>query len=696
MPAAPVTTLLLLLLAALASFATAAETVELKEQPLDIITTTDGRTIEGTLVEQRTDGTVYFRPKVSNEIITIPAGTHGPVQFRRPAALVVTEAGKAAIAARDQRRMIEVLHWGLDHTVADQALAQDVAWLQQQPADREVLAIAVPLWQERKDWTTLEAAARAGLAADRNWDAGDELVVQAMAATGRSAELEAYAKGWLERNPTALRANLICGASFESAGNLRSARECFRKAWDLHKDPGGGLGFARTSLAGGQYAESLRTAQALVVAKQSEPEAHAYSGAAAAALGDLATAKAELASFTPEAMPASAAQAGTYALGLIAFREGRIGEATKQWQDVPTPAAQFALAIAHRREFTGADRLNPEQRADAQLLNACVRLENRQPDKAVALINQHQDARQGFLQRVAEMLMGGGTAESVRALAAVRSPESLRWQLYGHLIAGRYDEAEALARTLPASDGYAMSCRVFLAAARGDPEGARMLYEGSGGLPGAPAEYVKRLKALYDTADDQQVSEPFDWPPGETLSTGWEALIQGSGIAVRAEAGKLVMEGAQAAQADDAVTRAVTTVPSQRFRLARLAVDIGTLGSGTAGLELLDGPRKNGVAIAATGGNPKLQWRQLTVGRWSEWRELPYAVDSTIAVMSLDLSGGRIFAADPADPMHRTQLSDVLARSQGDWSLGVFGTAPPGTAWKAGFDDLRWRLKPER
>ena len=684
----------LLLLAALAPGLCAAEPIELKEQPYDIVTTSDGRTLEGAVVELRGDGTLIFQVRGSKDGMVIPAGTHGEVSYRRSAAQIVADAGKAAIALKDQRRVLEVLRWGLERNAADATLAQATIWLKQRPGDRDALAIAVPLWRARKDWAALEAAARAGLAADRNWGEGDELVVEALGALGRNAELETYAREWLARNPTALRANLISGASFETAGDLRAARECFRKAWELHKHPLGGLGLARTSLATAQFAEGLRTAQALIEAKQSVPEARAYAGAAAAALGDLAAAKSLLQGFSPDAVPSVAAQVGSYALGLVAFREGRMGEAAKLWQGVPTPSAQLALAIAQRREFSGT--LPAEQRATAQLLNACVHLENRQAPKALPLIDQHQDGRQGFLHRVAQVLESGGSAETVRTLTSVKTAESSRWQLYGQIIAGRYDEADQLARSLPASDGYAMCCRVFLAAARSDPEGARMLYQSCVGLPGAPEDYLRRLKELYDTADDQQVSEPFDWPAGETLSTGWEALIPGSGIAVRADGGKLVMEGVQSAQADDAITRAVTMVPGSRFRLARLTVDVSALGSGTAGLELLDGTRKNGVAIAATGGNPKLQWRQLSAGRWSEWRELPYAVADTTAVMALDFSGGRVFAADPADPLVRIQLSDVLARAQGEWSLGLFGTAPPGTAWKAGFDDLRWRLKPER
>jgi hypothetical protein len=684
-----VTTLLL----ALTLPAGEAAPVELREQPYDIVMLSNGQELQGTVVEQRGDGSLLFRPTISKEIITIPGGTwREPVRWRLKTPKVVEEAGKAALLGRNQRNLIEAVRWGVDKGAADAALAAALAWLAQTPGDRDVLGLAMPLLKAKSDWATLEKLARAGIAADRNWGEGDQLVVEALGAQSKSAELEAYAKQWLGRNPTALNANLICGASFERAGDLRPARECYRKAWELHKNEIGALGFARTSLMTGNYADAQRASAAL----PASAEAKAYGAAAAAAAGDLAAAKKGLEGFAADALPGPAAQAGTYALGLVAFREGRTADAVKHWQAVQTPSAQFALAIAQRREFAGAERLAPDLRGAARLLNASIRLENRHADKAVELIDQHLDGRHSFLHRVAQVLANSGSPESVRALTAVRTPESQRWQLYGHLVGGRFDEAEQLARTFPANDGYALACRVFLAAARSDPEGARMLYEGSGGLPGAPPEYARRLAELYNTADDQVVTEAFDWPEGEVLATGWEPLISGTGISVRAGGGRLVMDGVQSANAEDPVTRAVIAVPGSRFRLARLAVDISAAAGAHVGLELLDGARKNGVAVAAVGGLPQLQWRQLASGRWSEWRELPYAVTGTTAVMSLDFSGGRVFAADPADPLQRTQLSDVLARVQGDWSLGVFGTAAPGTAWKAGFDDLRWRLRPEK
>jgi hypothetical protein len=667
---------------------------ELKERPNDIVVMKDGREIDGTLVEQRTDGLIRFKPRISNEEIIIAAGTYERVLFRRPIAQVVAEVAKHHTAAGDQRRVLEALRWGAQREATDAVLAAAAGWLKRQPGDREVLAIAIPLWRGKNDWAAIEAAARAGVAADRNWSEGEDLLAEALGQLGRSADLETFAREWLGRNPTALRANLICGAAFERAGDMRLARECFRKAWDLHKNPLGGLGLARTSLHTGHYADALRAAQTLAATPELAAEARAYGGAAAAALGDLAAAKPLLDGFKPETLPGPAAQAGAYALGLIAYREGRAADAARLWQGVPTPAAQLAVAIAQRREFTGVERLPAEQRAAAVLLNASVRLENRQPAKALEVIDQHLDGRHAFLHRVAQIMVASGAPDSVRPLAVIRSPEAQRWMIYGHILGGRLDEAEQLARALPASDGYAMACRVFIAAARGDPEGARMLYEGSGGLPGAPAEYAKRLSELYSTADDQQVVEAFDWPEGQALASGWDISAPGTGIELRAGSGRLTLEGTQSDKADDPVTRAYTLVPGARFRLARLALDTSTLGTATAGLELLDAARKNGVAIAVIGGRDKLHWRQLAAGRWGEWSELPYAVDGALAVVSLDVSGGRIHAADPADPLRRTRLSDVLARSQGDWLLSVFGTAPAGATWKAGFDDLRWRLKP--
>lgn len=677
----------------------AAEQIELKAQPFDIVTMSDGRSIEGTLVEHRTDGTVVFKPRGSEKEIVVQPGSHRGVALRRSAAQVVSEAAKAALQAGDQRRLIETLRWGLEHEAEAAVLPRAEEWLKRTPGDREVLAIAVPLLKAKPDWPALERLARAGLTADRNWHEGDELVAEALAQQGRQADLEAYAREWLGRSPTALRANLLCGAAFESTGSIRPARECFRKAWDIHKHPLGALGFARTSLATGHFAEALAAAQALSgtqLPPEAAAEARAYAGAAAAALNNTDVAKAALAGLDPAALPGPAAQAQTYALGLIAFREGRLAEATKHWRAVPTAPAQLALAIAQRREFATPDRLPAEYRPTARLLNAAVRLESGQAARALELIDQHLDGRHAFLHKVATVLSSNGTTDTVRALTVIDTPESRRWQLYGHILAGRLAEAEQLARRFPADDGYAMACRVFLAAARGDPEGARMLYEGSGGLAGAPPEFARRLAELYNTKDDQVFTEGFDWPAGEVMATGWEALVQGSGIGVRADGGRLVMDGTQAAKADDAVTRAFTLVPGARFRLARLAVDISAAAQATVGLELLDAARRNGVAIATRPGQDRLHWRALTQGSWGEWAALPYAVAGTTAVIALDFSGGRVFAADPSDPLQRIQLSEVLARAQGDWCLGVFGTAAPGAAWRAAFDELHWRLKPEK
>lgn len=679
-------------LCAVACAAADTQLVELKDQPWDAIITREGLRIDGTILQRRDDGVIQFKLAKDGKDQLFQPADYRSWEFRHTAKQVVAEATAQAISLGNSRRLAEIMRWGLEKDAKDAVMTAIGQALKAKPADQDVLEVAVPLWREAKDWTTLEAAARAAVRADPVSAIYDPLVVEALQQQGKQAELEAYAKTWLERNPTALTANLLCGDAFERGGDIRNARECFRKAWDLGKSDAGALGYARTSLIAGQFADARRAAQALLDAGKMPEEAGAWAAAAMAATGDLAPAKALLAAFDPAKVSARAAEAGAYALGLIAWREGRPGEAAKQWSTVQTPAAQLALAIARRREFAASDRLPETLRHAARLLNAEVRLEANQPDRALELIDPHLDGRHAFLHTTAEVLKTSGSVNAVRALAAVNSPESKRWQLYGDILAQRYDDAKAKAKAMPPNDGYAMFCRVFLLAANHDPEGARLLFESALGLPGVPGKYVELLKQHYKTADYPVVDEHFDWPEGELLPTGWEAQSPGTGIRVHAEAGKLVMDGTQTAS-EDPLTRAAIGVPGGRFRSARLAVDVSAAARAIVGIELLDAGKRNGVALAWRAG--RLIWRQVTNGRWSEWIDLPYASTGTVAVITLDFSGGRVYAADPSDPLKREQLSDALAHAQGDWLLSLFGTAEAGVAWKAGFDDLRWQLTPD-
>ena len=63
-------------------------------------------------------------------------------------------------------------------------------------------------------------------------------------------------------------------------------------------------------------------------------------------------------------------------------------------------------------------------------------------------------SRHRFLAQVHAVLSEQGAASRVRALASPQT--SLRWQLYGHLLAERWDKAWELTEALPDQDGYAL------------------------------------------------------------------------------------------------------------------------------------------------------------------------------------------------------------------------------------------------
>lgn len=697
---------LIVMLAAAAWAADPSPKVALVDQPLDILVTAEGAQREGTLIEKFNNGTsVRFKLKDAANETVYPAGSWKDIIYRRPAAKVFKEAVDEARTLGSPKRMVEVLQFGIGKGLGEQAAASAGDWLKQRPGDRQVLAAVLPLWRERGDWAAIESAARAGLKADANWAECDELIIEALTRQERQAELQEHARQWLERQPSALRANLICGAAYETAGEVRKARECFRKAWELHKHTDGALGFARCSLKSGNFADTVRAAGAVSADPAAGAEARAYAGAAQAALGDGAAAKASLDGLAIDALPTPAAQAAGYALGLLAFRDGRMAEAARLWQGVKTPAAQFAAAIALRQEFASADRLGPEHAVSVRLLNAAVRLETGQAAQALPLIDARADARQSFLAKAAEILASNGAPAALRAIQGIATRESERWQVYGHLRAGRFAEAEALARTLPPDDGYAAACLVYLAAARQDEEGARNEFEKAQRLPGAPADYIRVLSDRYSSAADTVVTIAFDWPPGDQLASGWEPVIPlGSGIGLRATGDRLVMEGNQGQSSPpaqgqpgppDGATRAMVTVPGARFRLAQLAMDVSAATAASVGLELLDGSRMNGIAVGTRPGSGNLHWRLLRNGRWEAWIQLPYRIDAGNAVIAVDLSGGTVFASDPVDRRGRTALSDILAGAVGEWRISLFGLAEAGAAWKASFSSLTWRLKPE-
>jgi hypothetical protein len=663
---------------------------EWREIPYDTIQFANGTERKGTIVEERTDGTVVFKEDRADGTATYAKDAYRSVAYRRMAPEIVASEGKRLLEAGNDAMLARLFRWGLEHNAVDAATRLAVDALKRRPGARELLAVTLPALAAKGEHAVVEKLARAGVQADPHWDDGNQYVVAALLGQARNADALIYARDWLARSPTALRANLMVAEAEEQGGDARSARERWRKTWELHKNLDGALGFARCSLAVGAYPDAKRAGEALVAAGHQPAESRAWLAGACAALGEDSRSAQLLDGLKADELSAKGRQAAEYARGLIAFRQGRLDEAARQWEGVGTPAADLAAAIARRKEPTRVDALSEELRPAARLMAISARIEGKRAKEALSVIDPNLVGRHAFLFRAAKVLESGGSAEAVREVGAARTPEAARWQLYGHLIANRLAEAEAVAASLGPADGYAAACRIYLAAAKGDPEGARALFRVAQGQKGAPAAYLAELGKRYADADDIVQSEPFDWPEGDLLASGWEGSAPGTDIRIHAKGGRLLFDGTQK---EAGISRAGLLVPGARLRSARLLFDLSAAGSATAGLELLDAARKNGIAIAARPGSAKLAWRQLVQGAWSTWSDLPFPA-AVVTGIALDRSGDRIFAVDPANPVNRQQLSDVLGKIQGDWWLGAFTEAEPGSALALAVDELVIRLRP--
>ena len=152
------------------------------------------------------------------------------------------------------------------------------------------------------------------------------------------------------------------------------------------------------------------------------------------------------------------------------------------------------------------------------------------------------------------MLVDRGEARRVRALALTKSQESVHWQLYGHMLAQRWNEAEKLANALAADDGYGLVAKAFILASRAENEAAATLYreqiqplvQANIGNPVPPINYVAVLAAEFTVADGAYRRYDFAWPNGERLGPGWNSYLEpGSGVLLRVQNGRLVFQGSE-------------------------------------------------------------------------------------------------------------------------------------------------------
>ncbi|MCX8039250.1 MAG: hypothetical protein RMM29_03210 [Planctomycetota bacterium] len=658
---------------------------ELVEREHDQVLLLDGRTLEGRVLERLPDGSLQFQLRDNNRTIRIGAGMYVELRPRQSAEEAVREVGNAALAARDRRRLLAALRWGQERSSAAAAvLALASAWLTRFPADREVLAIAVALWRKQGNWAAIERQARAALATDPQALEAETWLSEAFEGQKRIEEMEQHARSWLQRQPSALRANLIVARAHERAGHPAMAAELYRKAWGVHRDVDSGLALVRVSYELGRHGEVRALADA--VAEQHptlRDELSVYVAAAAVVLGDLALARELLAAPAP-ATPRHSATAlvHAYARAALAYREGRREEAAAAWRAIDHPAAAFAARIASRQPYPEPQTLPYPWREQAQRLNAALALAAGRSEEAQALLGPLAGQQDAEALRLLRLLRAYLDPSMMQVQALADDVQALR--CLAHALACRDDpHTEEVLKRLDQRDPYVLCYRAYLAARRGDAQRARLLLVGAGGLPAELAAYRERLMSFLSAPRDLEIAPPFS--PG-LVGTDWLLEFANSGIAVQTEDGRLTLRGVMRAEGEP-LLRLASPVPLSRLRWAALRFAHRQLGSVALGLEISDGDQQ-GIAVLADS-EGRLRWRALRGGRWQPWTPLS-ATLSERSELVLDLTTN-IIHAGASDG----ELAPLLPRGapwRGEGRIALIATSAAGVHWNCTVESLRWRL----
>ncbi len=657
--------------------------------------------VVGTILQDDNDGVRIVQDGHSDKGVWYPRTQIAKIEYRQTAEQAVQRRGAEALAANDFTDLLRTMKWGVEKSVKDAALDLGQKALARK-GSTDIAALVMTLLWEKDDAAGVATAAKQGMALDPRWPLGYLNLAKALEKLGQAEELKKLVQAWLDVMPTSPDANRYAATAAEIAGDVPAALAAYRKLWELHHDAAAGLAYARLSLrrGGSERVVALKTAQALIDAQQNVAAAQIIAGSALVAGGDPALDAQAQPLLEAGLAAAAGADSGVsdelkiwaeYNLGLIAFRAGRFDVARKAWADLKHPAAIVASGILDRRPVPVAE-VPDALRALAADLDASLDLEAKRHREAAATLADAKlpPKRQQFLTQIAAML-AKPSDETLKALSLWDTDEARRWQAYGCLISNRLAQVDAILAKLPSDDGYAAVARVYLAAAQKDDAKARELFLTVSGSKNPPADYVARLTAEYAAANNEHVTENFDWPEGDQLATGWQSSTPGTGIHVHAVDGKLLLEGTQAAS-DESVSRVWYTVPADRVRAAEISLDLSAIAEATAGFELLDEAQANGVALAVQPDN-RIAWRALKVGVWGDWQPLS-VLQGRQVTMKVEYDRGRVFVLTTDDPAQRIATGVDLGNKTQVVNVGEFGAAKPGVAWKLAADDFKVQLKP--
>ncbi len=685
-----------LLLAVLSTGWAAEDRTALTAVPYDTISLRNGESLKGSIIERLSNGAVRFQ-QVGRPANVVERSDIAGIEERQTLAQAVGKRAREALTAGDQIDLLRTIRFALqaqdppprkEKERPDEQVPSTAAEVRNAAAEVALLALdrrptpelaagVIPLFEAQGKTEAVIIAAERGLVADPNWTLGYETQAKIYLAAKDEGRMKILVKRWLERQPTAFTANRYRAAMAETSGDWRTASECWRKGWDLHQDPPSAVGAIRTLLIRGEPVEALRIATSLKESGKGGDEGNAWLGLALFAQGRDQDAEPLLKAAAKASIAAETQDAVRWDLGLLALREGRDAEA-KTWFAKTTQAA-VAQAWLDRQPLP-ANRPAALERL-AKDHQTALDLENRRFAPALQTLQGDDRPRGVFLGQVAEILRSQGRPDAINALTATKSPESTRWQAYGHLLAGRDKEAETLLATLPEDDGWALCCRAWLAISRKDDTSARLFIDRLPKARHVPQAYADRLRREFSSSQDEVSIEGFNGD--RAYPEGWTVDLGTAGVTVAQEGGLLKISGPLAEGVTTAVWR---EWPASR--LHRIETSVATITGGEAGILLADGARRNGLLVASTLRGPA--WRILTAGTWGPWTPLDGATGTTV---SITLERGRILAA-----AGNGAGQEVPAPLGGGASLavGVAVQADGRGPVNAAFDHLRVQLTPAK
>ncbi len=643
--------------------------------PVECIVPKDGLSPDGYVTYTLIEGNVTKRSKM------VPGSR---IDARRTYAESISKRGAQALAYKDLNEVKAIVDKGLKHAekaekeAADneRAACLDLARkaLALWPGETVLAAIAIDLLVEAKQAEDAGALVKVVLAQDPRWEKGIVFLVEAYRARKQVKELEELAQRLFALNPTDRLANLVLGQIEEDKGNFEKARFNYERAWTHAKDVAAGAAAARLTLRVGRIDPALVLAKAVLEADAANADAAAVAGSALLAQGKADEAAPLLDTALKGRLTGELGETAAYNLGLIHFRAGRSADAQRLWSPLKHPAARLGMAMTRSEAFPDEATLPAALKPVVSEYNATIRLQRMDPQVAGL---QAGNPRHDLLAQVAAMLTRANDPREAQKVAALGTPEALRWSAFGHVIARRWKDAEAVLAKLPDDDGYAALYRVLVAEGQSDrPRAAALLDKAlKAANPPAPAGFLQRLVPRYQNAAEDRFSEDFAKDSDAPPANGW-LWVSTSGIGASTKGGRLVLSGTQSSSSDP-VSRLTRLAPAARLSSVRATFDFTGIATGLGGIEVTDEERQNGVAWAVLNDN-KFGWRELRSGTWGSWQATQVAVQGNQISLQLDLSGGRVSARHDGGS---TPLGGGVPRSAATLAVSLFGLANPGATW---------------